>query len=152
VLEEGTRPQPLGPVPRVARLLALAHHFERLLAEGIVRTQGELAELAGVTRPRVTQILNLLLLAPDIQEELLFLPRPSVDRSLSPSAPCATCCARPCGASSGRGGPRSGMRRLTSHCDRCSVQCSDWQARRQNTETSKSRAQVALGARRCSGA
>ena len=74
VLEEGPRPQPLGRVPRVARLLALAHHFERLLAEGLVRTQGELAALAGVTRPRVTQILNLLLLASDIQEELLFLP------------------------------------------------------------------------------
>ena len=74
VLEEGPRPQPRGWVPRVARLLALAHHFERLLAEGIVRTQGELAALASVTRPRVTQILNLLLLAPDIQEELLFLP------------------------------------------------------------------------------
>ena len=35
VLEEGPRPQPLGQVPRVARLLALVHHFERLLAEGI---------------------------------------------------------------------------------------------------------------------
>ena len=66
----------------MARLLALAHHFERLLAEGIVPTQGELAELAGVTRPRVTQILNLLLLAPDVQEELLFLP--AAERGLEP--------------------------------------------------------------------
>ena len=48
-LEDGPRPQLLVQVPRVARLLAQAHHFERLLEQGIVRTQGELAKLAGVT-------------------------------------------------------------------------------------------------------
>jgi len=35
----------------------------------------ELARLGHVTQPRMSQILNLTLLAPDIQEELLFLPR-----------------------------------------------------------------------------
>lgn len=110
MLEEGPRPEPLGQVPRVARLLALAHHFKRLLAEGIVRTQGELAALAGVTRPRVTQILNLLLLAPNIQEELLFLPpaehgpEPTTERTLR------YVLRPPFGPSSGRGGPRSRMR------------------------------------------
>ena len=34
----------------------------------------ELARLAKVTQPRITQVMNLLHLAPDIQEELLFLP------------------------------------------------------------------------------
>lgn len=66
---------PEGTVPRVARLLALAHRFEGLLRDGVVKDQAELARLAGVSRPRVTQILNLLLLAPDIQEDILFLPR-----------------------------------------------------------------------------
>lgn len=65
---------PAGRVPRVARLMALAIHFERLLREGKVRDQSELARLAHVTQPRMTQIMNLNRLAPDIQEELLFLP------------------------------------------------------------------------------
>lgn len=64
-----------GRVPRISRLMALAIRFERLLQEGVVADQSELARLAHVTQPRMTQIMNLLHLAPDIQEELLFLPR-----------------------------------------------------------------------------
>jgi hypothetical protein len=67
-------PVPLGRIPRIARLMALAIRFERLLAEGEVRDYADLARLGHVTRARVTQIMNLLNLAPDIQEELLFLP------------------------------------------------------------------------------
>jgi len=66
--------QPCGRVPRVARLMALAIRFERLLDEGVVANQSELARLAHVTQPRMTQIMNLLHLAPDIQEEILHLP------------------------------------------------------------------------------
>ena len=40
----------------------------------------ELARLGHVTRARMTQITNLLSLAPDIQEELLFLTRPEHGR------------------------------------------------------------------------
>ncbi len=36
---------------------------------------GTLDALAHVTQPRMTQIMNLLHLTPDIQESLLFLPR-----------------------------------------------------------------------------
>ena len=57
------------PVPVADRLNCPA------IAEGAVRDQAELAELGYVTRARVTQIMNLLHLAPDIQEALLFLPR-----------------------------------------------------------------------------
>ncbi|GIW90221.1 MAG: hypothetical protein KatS3mg109_0653 [Pirellulaceae bacterium] len=64
----------VGRVPRVARVMALAIEFDRLLREGIVANTIELARLAQVTQPRITQVLNLLHLAPDIQEELLFLP------------------------------------------------------------------------------
>ncbi len=62
-----------GRVPRVSRLMALALHFDRLLRDGKVRDQSELARLAHVTQPRMTQIMNLNLLAPDIQDELLHL-------------------------------------------------------------------------------
>lgn len=66
--------RPPGRVPRVARLMALAIRFERLIREGAVARQTELAEVGHVTRARVTQIMNLLHLAPDIQEAILFLP------------------------------------------------------------------------------
>lgn len=62
-----------GRVPRVAKLMALAIKFDGLLRDGVVSSQSELAMLARVTQPRMTQIMNLLHLAPDIQEELLFL-------------------------------------------------------------------------------
>jgi hypothetical protein len=62
-----------GRVPRISKLMALAIRFEQLLAEGTVRDMAELARLASVSQPRMTQIMNLLHLAPDIQEELLFL-------------------------------------------------------------------------------
>jgi hypothetical protein len=64
-----------GRVPRISKLMALAIRFEGLLRDGEVADQSELAKLAHVTQPRMTQILNLLHLAPDIQEALLFLPR-----------------------------------------------------------------------------
>ncbi len=67
-------PLPVGRVPRVARVMALAIQFDRLLREGIVRNTTELAQLMHVTQPRITQVMRLLHLAPDIQEELLFLP------------------------------------------------------------------------------
>lgn len=65
---------PDGRVPRVSRLMALAIKFDRLIAEGAVRDQAQFAELGHVTRARVTQIMNLLHLAPDIQQQVLFLP------------------------------------------------------------------------------
>ena len=55
--------------------MALAIHFEDLIRQGVVTDYADLARLGHVTRARVTQIMNLRLLAPEIQEELLFLPR-----------------------------------------------------------------------------
>lgn len=66
-------PSPPGRIPRVARLLALAHRFEKLIRDGEVRDYVDLARLGHVTRARVTQIMNLLSLAPDIQEDILLL-------------------------------------------------------------------------------
>ena len=65
---------PNGLTPRISRLMALAIRFEQLIAEGTVTDQSDLARLAHVSQPRITQIMNLLHLAPDIQESLLFLP------------------------------------------------------------------------------
>jgi hypothetical protein len=57
---------------RVGQMLAIAHAMRQLFDEGLVREYAELAAILGVTRPRVTQLLDLTLLAPDIQEEILF--------------------------------------------------------------------------------
>ena len=75
-LQRGSSPpsSPPGRIPRVARLMALAIHLDRLLDECGVANQAELAQLGRVSRARLTQILNLRNLAPDIQEEILFLP------------------------------------------------------------------------------
>ncbi len=74
-LKPGSKPTPpAARVPRVAKLMALAIRFDQLIRDGVVSDQAELALLGHVSRARVTQIMNLLNLAPDIQEELLFLP------------------------------------------------------------------------------
>lgn len=71
---EATPPVLAGRVPRVSRLMALAIRFDLLIRDGAVADQAELARLGHVSRARVTQIMNLLHLAPDIQEQILFLP------------------------------------------------------------------------------
>jgi hypothetical protein len=76
-LEPGPLPQrpcATGRVPRVARVMALALRFEGLIRQGAVKDYAELARLGHVTRARVSQVMNLLNLAPEIQEALLFLP------------------------------------------------------------------------------
>jgi hypothetical protein len=77
VLREGRTPPeaPTGHVPRVSRLMALAIRFDGLVRTGAVRDHAELARLGHVTRARVSQVMSLLHLAPDIQEAILFLPR-----------------------------------------------------------------------------
>jgi hypothetical protein len=45
-------------VPRVARLLALAHKFQGMLDRGEVESIAELARLGRVSRARITQILR----------------------------------------------------------------------------------------------
>jgi hypothetical protein len=71
-----------GPVclPRIARLMALALRFEGLVRTGAIADYADLARLGHVSRARITQIMNLLQLAPDIQEQLLFLRRPEQGR------------------------------------------------------------------------
>lgn len=74
-LPYGEKPTPVGRVPRVARLLALAHHFDHLIAQGVVQDYAEIARLAQLSRARVAQIMALKFLAPDIQERIALLPQ-----------------------------------------------------------------------------
>jgi hypothetical protein len=64
------RPAP-PRIPRITRLMALAIKFQDMVDRGEVRDYADLARLGYVTRARLTQIMNLLLLAPEIQETLL---------------------------------------------------------------------------------
>ena len=59
--------------PRVAELLRKALEWRRQLGAGEVRNQAEIARREGLTRARVTQVLGLLRLAPEIQERILAL-------------------------------------------------------------------------------
>lgn len=82
-LEVGPAPEvPRGRVPRVARLMALALKCEAELAAGEIPSRSALAAAARVTTARISQILNLLNLAPDLQEAILFLP--AVERGRDP--------------------------------------------------------------------
>lgn len=67
-------PAPVGRLPRVTKLLALAIHFDELLRTGAVTSQAELARLGRVSRPRLTQVMGLLYLCPSIQAEILAHP------------------------------------------------------------------------------
>ena len=58
--------------PRITRLMALAIKFQDMVDRDEVRDYADLARLGFVSRARITQIMNLLNLAPDIQEELLI--------------------------------------------------------------------------------
>ncbi len=66
--------RPKGRLPRITRYMALAIYYEDLIRQGHVHSYAEIALLGYVTRARVTQIMNLRLLAPDIQEHLLTIP------------------------------------------------------------------------------
>jgi hypothetical protein len=73
-------------IPRIARLMALAIRYDRLLRAEEFRDYAELARVGRVTRARMTQIMKLLDLAPDIQEQILFRPnlKGLTERNLRP--------------------------------------------------------------------
>ena len=53
-------------------MLALAHKAQELVDRQFVQSRAELARRLGFTRARISQLLDLTLLAPAIQEEILF--------------------------------------------------------------------------------
>ena len=70
-VEEAPPPETVHRPARVARLLALAHRLQEAIDRGDYQDRAELARVLGVTKARVSQILDLTLLAPEIQEEIL---------------------------------------------------------------------------------
>ena len=66
---------PLGRIPRITRLLALAHRCRDLVRDGVIINQSELAHYGQISTTRMSQIMWLDNLAPDIQDAILALPR-----------------------------------------------------------------------------
>lgn len=76
--------EPAKRVPRVSKLMALAVTFDQLIREGAAVDQAELARIGRVTRARLTQIMNLLNLVPEIQGQLLDMTIPNaIGRDIS---------------------------------------------------------------------
>jgi hypothetical protein len=63
-----------GRYPRAAQVLALALQFQEMIDRGEVRDYADLARLGCVSRERISQIMMLVWLAPDIQQAVLRLP------------------------------------------------------------------------------
>ncbi|MFQ5741855.1 MAG: hypothetical protein ACE5JX_22905 [Acidobacteriota bacterium] len=86
------RKPPKAPrTPRVVELLRKAIEWQALLESGEEANQAAIARREGITRARVTQVMGLLRLAPEIQEHVLSLPdmvrRPAItERALRPIA------------------------------------------------------------------
>ncbi len=77
--------------PRVVELLRKALEWQALLASGDASNQADIARREGIPRARVTQVMGLLRLAPEIQQQVLSLPdmvrRPAItERALRPIA------------------------------------------------------------------
>ncbi len=71
--EPPSAPKPaIRPVSRAARMLALSHYVERLVEESSVKSYAEAARQLGVSRARMSQLMNLLNLPPRVQEALLL--------------------------------------------------------------------------------
>lgn len=80
VIREGEEKNVPERIPRITRLMALAIRIQELVDRGEVTDYAEMARHSQVTRARMTQIMDLLLLAPDIQTEILSLPRTTSGR------------------------------------------------------------------------
>lgn len=60
--------------PRVVELLRKAIEWKALIESGKIATQAEIARKEGITRARVTPIMSMLRLTPEIQEQIRALP------------------------------------------------------------------------------
>ncbi|MFH2002972.1 MAG: hypothetical protein ABIK28_25120 [Planctomycetota bacterium] len=68
----GSKPDAKSDAPTsAARMLALAHYFSQLIENDTLRGYSRAAVLMGVSRSRLSQIMNLLHLSPHIQESIL---------------------------------------------------------------------------------
>ena len=79
--EAGTEVPVSRSAPRISHLLALALKMEQMIQEGTVKKYSDLAELGQVSAARITQVMNLLYLSPDIQEQILSSDPPALNES-----------------------------------------------------------------------
>ena len=70
VLATGETSKDKESVPRIARLLALAHKWEGMVRRGETNC-GQIARKHGLSNARVSQVCGLTLLAPAIQKSIL---------------------------------------------------------------------------------
>ncbi len=89
------KPEPVRRPAKVARMLALAHHIQNAIDRGVVADRAAVARKLGFTRARITQLLDLLLLAPDLQARVLELEavdgvEPLTERALRAAAHAGT--------------------------------------------------------------
>ena len=70
-LPKDVRRHAVGRLPRVAQVMALAIQFQDMIHRGESRDYADLARLGCLTRERMSQIMELVWLAPDIQQEIL---------------------------------------------------------------------------------
>ena len=84
-------PQPSVPAPEpsgkpavscAAKNLALAHHLGRLIDRGLIADFTAAARMLGVSQPRLTHLMALLLLAPEIQNAILLGDMPFGEKEL----------------------------------------------------------------------
>ena len=68
------KPREVAKTPRVVELLRKAIEWQALLESGKIASQAESARQEGITRARVTQVMGMLRLAPEIQEQIQSLP------------------------------------------------------------------------------
>jgi hypothetical protein len=69
-----------GRLPRVTQVLALAIQFQDMIERGDARDYADLARLGCLSRERMSQIMELIWLAPDIQQEILRFPSTHTSR------------------------------------------------------------------------
>lgn len=64
-----------GRLPRITQVLAMALQFQEMIDWGEIRRHSDVARLGCVSRERISQLMVLTWLAPDIQDAILRLPQ-----------------------------------------------------------------------------
>ena len=76
--ERSYRPTPrdrrVGRLPRIAQVMALAIQLQDMIQRGDARDYADLARLGCLTRERMSQMMELVWLAPEIQQEIVEFP------------------------------------------------------------------------------
>ena len=91
------KPAKVPKTPRVVELLRKAIEWNALLESGQITTQADIARQEGITRARVTQVMGMLRLAPEVQKQIKSLPdiagrSPVTERMLRPIGAIADQC------------------------------------------------------------